>query len=80
MALGHRAYRTITREMVGGWVLTWKNTAQPKPTLRNYIRQQLEGIRTGLGDEDMDVSERDDYPDDTAPFIQIIMDEVKSFG
>jgi hypothetical protein len=80
MALGHRAFRNVTRDMVAQWLQDWQSLPQPKPTKRVYIGQQLEAIRAGLSNETLDVSERDDYPDDEVPLLQIIMDDLRSYA
>lgn len=50
----------ITREMVYQWLQDWKATPQPKPTRKQYFKDQIDALN--LEDPYVDVSERDDIP------------------
>lgn len=65
--------------MVAQWLADWKALPLPKPTKRQYIKTQLEAIRTGLSDDELDVSVRDDYADESVPILQVIMDDLGSY-
>lgn len=80
MALSHRRFRQITREMLYGWLQEYQALPAPKPTKRQFLIDKIEGVTPGLSDTAMDMSQRDDYEDDEVPFIRVVMDDLKSYG
>jgi hypothetical protein len=67
--------------MVAGWIAEWE--ALPKRgrvPLEDYLREQLEGIEPGLADVMVDTSQRNDYPDQGTSLLQLLMDDLHTYG
>lgn len=80
MSLRDKRLSGVTREMMHNWIKEWRKTPEAQEALENYLRDRLDEIEPGLADLEVDVSQRDDYDTDTVPFLQLIKDDLTSYG
>ena len=68
----------ITREEVRGWVVAWgKMDPNKRPTLEEYVVQQVDDLN--LPDDEVDVSSRSDFPGDTVKIHDAIIADLQSY-
>lgn len=67
----------ITREMVAGWLADYEQT-QKAQTLETYLKTRVGRLQ--LDDPMVDVSQRDDYTEPEVHVVQMILDDLPSYG
>jgi hypothetical protein len=70
----------VTREQMLNWLTEWRATQEVQDSLRQFLSEKLEEVEPGLSEQMVETSQRDDYADNEVPFVQLIMDDVASYG
>jgi hypothetical protein len=79
MALGHRDI-PVTREMMSEWLQEWEDLPSRRPAKRKFLADKLEEIEPGLSKATVDTSQRDDYKNDEVSLMDLIFDDLDSYG
>ena len=80
MAIDPGNFDLVTREMLHGWLQDWEALPSRRPAKKGYLKQRMDEVQPGLGDELVNVGQRSDIKGDTVPLIDLVMADIDSYG